>query len=158
MRSGVAPVEDVRGVVVARLRARRHELVGAIVERVRGDAFGRAGEDDAEYVAGLRAAVAAAVDYGFEGIERGEGDGEPAHPAGPGRGVGAGAARGADRCEPGHGAAAVCRGSHTARGVRDGGSRSWREELDSVHAARGGERGVACAGGGVGSAAGRGHE
>ena len=44
----------------------------AIFVRVRGDAFDRAGAQDAEYVAGLRGAVVAAVDYGLEGIERGE--------------------------------------------------------------------------------------
>ena len=60
------------GLVVARLRARRGEVVQEIFARVRGDAFDHAGDEDAEYVAGLRAAVAAAVDYGLEGIERGE--------------------------------------------------------------------------------------
>jgi len=59
-------------VVVARLRARRDELVGEIFARVSGDAFGFAGAGDVEYVAGLRAAVAATVEYGLDGIERGE--------------------------------------------------------------------------------------
>jgi hypothetical protein len=65
--------EQVRaGVVVERLRARQDELVRGIFARVSGDAFDRAGEDDAEYVAGLRATVVAAVEYVLEGIERGE--------------------------------------------------------------------------------------
>ena len=58
--------------VAARLRARRGELVGEIFARVSGDAFGLAGAGDAEYVAGLRAAVAATVEYGLDGIEHGE--------------------------------------------------------------------------------------
>jgi hypothetical protein len=62
------------------LRARRDELVETIFARVRGDAFDRAGEDDAEYVAGLRAAVAGAVDYVLEGVERREPDGSPPTP------------------------------------------------------------------------------
>lgn len=61
-----------RAVVVARLRVRQGELVQEIFARVRGDAFGGAGDGDAEYVAGLRAAVAAAVEYGLQGIERGD--------------------------------------------------------------------------------------
>jgi hypothetical protein len=49
------------------------ELEQAIFARVGGDAFDRAVEArDAEYVAGLRAAVAAAVEYALGGIERGE--------------------------------------------------------------------------------------
>lgn len=64
---------DVAGAgVLWRLRARQDELVQAIFARVRGDAFDRAGAQDAEYVAGLRAAVVAAVEYGLHGIERGE--------------------------------------------------------------------------------------
>jgi hypothetical protein len=59
-------------VVVERLRARREELVRAIFARVRGDAFGRAGAEDAEYLEGLRATVAAALEYAIEGIEHGE--------------------------------------------------------------------------------------
>ena len=58
---------------MGRLRARRDELVQAIFARVRGDAFGAAGVHDAEYVEGLRAAVAVTVDFALEGIERGEG-------------------------------------------------------------------------------------
>jgi hypothetical protein len=58
--------------VVGPLRARRRELVAAIFARVRDGAFGLVGAQDAEYVAGLRAAVAAAVEYGLQGIEQGE--------------------------------------------------------------------------------------
>jgi hypothetical protein len=58
--------------VVGRLRARRSEVEEAIFAQVRGDAFDPSGEMDAEYAAGLRAAVAAAVEYGLDGIARGE--------------------------------------------------------------------------------------
>jgi hypothetical protein len=58
------------GVVVQRLRARRGELIEAIFAGVRDVAFGSVGAQDAEYVAGLRAAVVASVDYVLEGIER----------------------------------------------------------------------------------------
>jgi hypothetical protein len=44
-----------------RLRARRGELAEAIFARVSGDAFPSAGDGDAEYLAGLRAAVAATL-------------------------------------------------------------------------------------------------
>ena len=71
--SGGRPAEDVRAGVVERLRARRDELVEAIFARVRVGALASSGDDDAEYVAGLRATVDAAVEYVLEGIERGEG-------------------------------------------------------------------------------------
>jgi AcrR family transcriptional regulator len=74
---GGGPVDDARAVLVARLRARRGELVGEIFARVSGDAFDSAGAGDAEYVAGLRATVAATVEYALQGIERGEKDGSP---------------------------------------------------------------------------------
>jgi hypothetical protein len=72
---GDGPVRgiDIRGGVARRLRARRSELVEAIFARVSGGAFGAVGAMDAEYVAGLRGAVVAAVEHGLEGIERGEG-------------------------------------------------------------------------------------
>jgi hypothetical protein len=63
-------VQDARAAVLGRLRARQGELVDVIFARVRGDAFDRAGDQDAEYLAGLHAAVAAAVEYVFEAIER----------------------------------------------------------------------------------------
>jgi hypothetical protein len=66
------PVGDARVVVVARLRARRGELVDAIFARMWGAAFDHAGAQDAEYLAGLRATVAAALEYVLTGIERGE--------------------------------------------------------------------------------------
>jgi hypothetical protein len=62
----------VRAAVVRRLRARRGELAEAIFARVSGDAFAHAGDGDAEYLAGLRAAVAAAVDFVLVDLERGE--------------------------------------------------------------------------------------
>jgi hypothetical protein len=73
MRSDAGSVDAVRAGVVGRLRARRDELVEAIFRRVQAGAFAGAGDGDAEYVAGLRAAVVAAVEYVLEGIERGEG-------------------------------------------------------------------------------------
>jgi len=67
------PIEDVRVGVVARLRARREDLVQAIFTRIRAGGLAGSGDDDAEYIAGLRATVVAAVEYVLEGIERGEG-------------------------------------------------------------------------------------
>jgi hypothetical protein len=71
MRPAVGSAERVRAGVVGRLRERRGELVQAIVARVSDGAFGRIGMRDAEYVAGFPPAVAAAVEYALEGIERG---------------------------------------------------------------------------------------
>jgi len=55
----------------ARLRARRGELEEAIFARFGDIGHGPGRSDDAEYTQGLRAAVAAAVEYGLTGIERG---------------------------------------------------------------------------------------
>jgi len=75
--------QQARAGVVERLRARRGELVDAIFARMRGEEFDRAGEDDVEYLAGLRAAVVAALEYVLTGIERGETDGSPPTPPVP---------------------------------------------------------------------------
>jgi hypothetical protein len=72
MRTHMGAVEDVRAGVVARLRARRGELLEAIFVRVQAGTLAVADELDAEYLMGLRAAVAAAVEYSLEGVERGE--------------------------------------------------------------------------------------
>jgi hypothetical protein len=77
MRLDAGSVEDARADVVRRLRARRAELLEAIFARVREGAFAGAGEADAEYVAGLRTAVAAAVDYLLQELERGEDEAGP---------------------------------------------------------------------------------
>ena len=71
MTAGSGPVEDARAAVLGRLRARQGELVETIFARVRDAAFPPVGVDDAEYLAGLGGAVAAAVEYVLEGIERG---------------------------------------------------------------------------------------
>src|SRR5580698_3927745 len=65
------------GVVVLRLRARQAEIEDAVYARVREVVPEAVGFADAEYVAGLRATVGAVVDYGLEGIERGESGCEP---------------------------------------------------------------------------------
>jgi hypothetical protein len=65
-------VKSVREGLAARLRARRSELEEAIVARFRDVGFDPAVGEDAEYVAGARAAVAEAVDYGLLAIEHGE--------------------------------------------------------------------------------------
>jgi hypothetical protein len=64
-------------IVVLRLRARQAEIEDAIFTRVRDAVPDPVGLADAEYVAGLRATVGAVVDYGLEGIERGESGREP---------------------------------------------------------------------------------
>ncbi len=56
--------------VVRRLRERRGEIEDAIFARVCAVVSDPVGLGDAEYLAGLRAAVVAAVDYGLMGIER----------------------------------------------------------------------------------------
>src|SRR5580693_8973128 len=72
MRRKVGSVDAVRAGVVARLRARRGELLEAIFLKVQAGTLAVADELDAEYLVGLRAAVAAAVEYSLEGMERGE--------------------------------------------------------------------------------------
>jgi hypothetical protein len=59
------------GVVVRRLRARQGEIERAIFARVREVVPAPA--DDAEYLEGLRAAVAGAVEFCLVGLERGDG-------------------------------------------------------------------------------------
>ncbi len=64
------PFGDARATMVRRLRARRAEIDQAIFARVSGQWFDRTGSGDPEYVAGLRAAGVAALDYVLVGIER----------------------------------------------------------------------------------------
>ncbi|HEY7892232.1 MAG TPA: TetR/AcrR family transcriptional regulator, partial [Solirubrobacteraceae bacterium] len=64
-------------VLVRRLRARRAEIGEAIFTRVSDQWFDQAGREDPEYVAGLRAAGIAALDYVLAGIERVGASGEP---------------------------------------------------------------------------------
>ena len=69
---GAASVETVRAGLAERLRARRSEIEEAIFARFRDVGFDPAAGEDADYVAGARAAVAEAVDYGLLAIEQGE--------------------------------------------------------------------------------------
>jgi hypothetical protein len=73
-------------VLVRGLRARREEIEEAVFVHVRDVVPSLVGRRDAEYVADLRAAVVAAVDYALAGIERGPVE------AGPGLAVGSGEA------------------------------------------------------------------
>jgi hypothetical protein len=59
------------GVVVRCLRARQGEIEDAIFARVREAVPEAAGDTGSEYVQGLRTAVAAAIEFGLTGIERG---------------------------------------------------------------------------------------
>jgi PucR C-terminal helix-turn-helix domain/GGDEF-like domain len=69
---GAASVRSARAGLARLLRARRTEIEEAIVARFRDVGFDPAAGEDAEYVAGARAAVAEAVDYGLTAIEHGE--------------------------------------------------------------------------------------
>jgi AcrR family transcriptional regulator len=71
-------VARARAGVVRRLRARRGEIDAAIFARVSDQWFDRTGSEDPEYVAGMRAAGAAALDFALVGIER---SGESLEPA-----------------------------------------------------------------------------
>jgi hypothetical protein len=71
LQSNGVSLAAVRAGLVARLRARRSELEDAIVTRVRAMSD-PVGDRDAEYVAGLHAAVTAAVELSFTVIEQGE--------------------------------------------------------------------------------------
>ena len=62
--------EQARADVVERLRARRAEIDEAIFARISDRWFDRTGSEDPEYVAGLRAAGVAALEYVLVGIER----------------------------------------------------------------------------------------
>jgi PucR C-terminal helix-turn-helix domain/GGDEF-like domain len=70
-RSPASAFDEVRVGVVARLRVRHVEIEEAIFARVRDATFEVVGGEDAGYVQGLRVAIAAAVEYGLRGIERG---------------------------------------------------------------------------------------
>ena len=63
-----ASVASLRAGLADRLRARRPELEEAIFARFRETGYDPALGEDAEYVAGARAAVAEAVDYGLTAI------------------------------------------------------------------------------------------
>ena len=67
-----ASLESLRANLAERLRPRRPELEAAIFARFRETGYDPALGEDSEYVAGARAAVAEAVDYGLTAIERGE--------------------------------------------------------------------------------------
>lgn len=71
-RSDLASLESVRAGLAERLRARRSEIAEAVFARFRDIGFDPAEGEDAEYVAGARAAITEAVDYGLGAIERGE--------------------------------------------------------------------------------------
>jgi hypothetical protein len=60
--------EQVRIALIGRLRERVGEIEEAIMASILGGTRKISGGDDAEYLAGLRAAVAAAVDYGLSGL------------------------------------------------------------------------------------------
>jgi len=81
--SGAASLDSVRGALAERLQARRAELEEAVIARFRDVGFDPAAGEDFEYIAGARAAVAEAVDYGLMAIEQGEewfGSGPPPIP------------------------------------------------------------------------------
>jgi hypothetical protein len=67
-----ASLEEIRIELVARLRARRSEIQDAIFARVRAMSEPTEDSGDAEYVAGLRAAVIEALDYALTSIEQGD--------------------------------------------------------------------------------------
>jgi hypothetical protein len=67
-----ASVESVRAGLAERLQTRRSQIAEAVFARFREAGFDPEQGEDAEYVAGSRAAILEAVDYGLGAIERGE--------------------------------------------------------------------------------------
>ena len=74
-------LEEISAAVVGRLRSQCPEIEETIFAHIREALPDPIGDEDAEYVVGLRAAVMAAVDYGLTGIEHGEGWSGPTPPA-----------------------------------------------------------------------------
>jgi hypothetical protein len=72
-RESSALLEGVRVELVERLRERRSEIQEAIFARVRAMSGTADESENAEYMAGLRAAVVEALDYAVTSIEQGEG-------------------------------------------------------------------------------------
>src|SRR5450631_3000797 len=80
---GAATLEGIRAGLAERLQARRAELEEAVIARFRDVGYDPAAGEDLEYIAGARAAVAEAVDYGLVAIAQGEewfGSGPPPIP------------------------------------------------------------------------------
>ncbi len=80
---GAGSLDSVRAALAERLQARRSELEEAVIARFRDVGFDPAAGEDFEYIAGARAAVAEAVDYGLVAIEQGDewfGSGPPPIP------------------------------------------------------------------------------
>lgn len=75
-----SPRERGRIELMVRVRARRDELEDAVFSRIREGDYASSGDGDAEYVAGLRAAVKAAIEYALAGLEPGERADEPPPP------------------------------------------------------------------------------
>jgi len=71
-RGDLASLESLRAGLAGRLRARRAEIADAVFARFRDIGFDPAAGENAEYVAGSRAAIAESVEYGLGAIERGE--------------------------------------------------------------------------------------
>jgi len=70
-RNGSSP-EQACAVVAGQLRLRREEIAQTVLAYVRDTAPDEIGDLDVEYALGLRAAVAAAVEYALTGIEQGD--------------------------------------------------------------------------------------
>jgi DNA-binding PucR family transcriptional regulator len=70
-RDDAASLEHLRLVLAERLCERRSEIEGAIFDQVHVG-FDPAGREDAEYIAGVRAAVVEAVEYSIVGLTHGE--------------------------------------------------------------------------------------
>jgi hypothetical protein len=72
VNSRVKSCERIRVELVARVRARRVEIEETIFARIRDGAQSPVGGDDAEYAAGLRDTVEAAIEHALSDIELGE--------------------------------------------------------------------------------------
>jgi hypothetical protein len=73
-------LRSARAELLSRLLARRHEIEQAALARIAAISDPTSASDPA-YLEGLRAAVCAALDYGFAGIERGEVGSPPVPPS-----------------------------------------------------------------------------
>lgn len=80
MNAVASPRERGRVRLLSRVRARRAELEDAVFARILEGDYVSSGDDDAEYVAGLRNVVQAAIEYALVTLESGDGVEEMAPP------------------------------------------------------------------------------